>query len=72
MTEDVIDRVDELVRKNNIKYKGNKQLIQIKKIRKPMNRHLNNMKSIIKNSQQNSMLLLLKKETEKPFRKPKK
>jgi len=29
MSEEVIERVDDLIRKNNIKYKGNSFLIQI-------------------------------------------
>jgi hypothetical protein len=36
--EEAIDRVDQLVRKNNAKYKGNRGLIQMSKAKRLTNR----------------------------------
>lgn len=45
MSEEVINRVDELVRKNNIKYKGNDGIRQISKAKKLTSWLSKNMKS---------------------------
>lgn len=38
MSEEVIDRVDQMIRKNNIKYKGNSLLSKTSKARRRMSR----------------------------------
>ena len=38
MSEEVIDRVDQMIRKNNIKYKGNSLLNKTSRVRRRMSR----------------------------------
>ena len=55
MSEEVINRVDEMVRKNNIKYKGKSLTTQIKKSRKLTSRPSSSMKSITRKNWLSSM-----------------
>ena len=69
MSEEAILRVDELVRQNNIKYKGIFPIIKTNKTKKPMNLLSRSTKKSIRKNLQNTMLQLWRKETEEQYKR---
>lgn len=72
MSEEVIDRVDELIRKNNMKYKGKHMFIQMSKAKKPISRHSNNTKNSPKKISSEIMPVMSSKAIKKQFKNPNK
>ena len=68
MSEEVIDRVDELVRKNNVKYKGKQMFIQMSKAKKLIGRHSSNIKNRPRKIYSETMPHTLNKAIKKQFK----